>query len=436
MPLNRIKKVSQSLLEGEEVLEKRLKSFELYKTLPIEPSPLYVKYVDPKVAEVDLNTLIDSDDQVSWNPPSGAVQILYNGRRIGKRGVAGVKLQTVQEAEGGLKGFDYGLLDAGENRVSALIQALYSSGHILVVQRDTIVKEQVHLVTLVDRSSVSRNIIIIGKGAQVDVVQEIYSPNRVEKNTFHAYSNEILLEEDALLRLTTIQAADQSTKLFSITKTLIKRGANVDSATTYLGGALHIGRVEHKLVEEGAAAKDTHIALLTGNQILDLTTNLIHQAQKTNGSIVTKVALRDSSKATTKGMIRIPLEGRQANAYLAQHAIMLSPSASGVTIPGLEILTNDVKATHASSISQLDDEQIFYLMSRGLTKEESVKMVALGFFEHALTRLNQPSVREGVKQMLEEKWDGRSTTFKQVEQEVVKFEVEKKDIFEGHYKYR
>ncbi|MFN3622056.1 MAG: SufD family Fe-S cluster assembly protein, partial [Nitrososphaerales archaeon] len=370
-------------------------------------------------------------------PPSDVGQIVYNGRLIGKREAAGVKLQTFQEAKDGLNGFEYNLLNAHENKFSALIQALYSSGHILMVQRGTVVREPIHLVTLLDRSNILRNIIIVGEGAQVSVVQEIYSPNQVEKNTFHAYSNEILLEEGALLQMTTVQAADQSTKIFNTTNTLLKKGSNLDWATTYLGGSLYIGRVEHRLVEEGATAKDTHIALLTSNQVLDLTTNLLHQAPKTNGSILTKVALKDNSKSLTKGIIRIPLEGKQSNAYLAQHAIMLNAGASGIAIPGLEILTNDVKATHASSITQLDEDQLFYLMSRGLTRETSVKTVTLGFFEQALTRLNQPSVREGVKQMLEDKWQGRLAIFKPVEQEVVRFEeVEKRDIFEGHYKYR
>ncbi|MEM4165586.1 MAG: SufD family Fe-S cluster assembly protein [Nitrososphaerales archaeon] len=437
MTLNLIKKVSQSLGEDIESLEKRIKSFELYKGLPLEPSPLYAKYVDAKIAEIDLNTLWDTDKTIEWDLPSKLGQILYNGRLIGKRESTDVKLQTLQEAKDGLNSLNHSFLDPRENRFTALIQALYSSGHILVIPRDTVVKEPIHLVTLVDRSNILRNIIMVGEGAQAKVVQEIYSPNQVEKNTFHAYSNEILLEEGALLQMTTVQAADQSSKIFNTTKTILKKGSNLDFATTYLGGLLHIGRVEHRLAEEGATAKDTHIALLTSNQVLDLTTNLLHQAPKTNGSILTKVALKDSSKALTKGMIRIPLEGKQSNAYLAQHAIMLNAGASGITIPGLEILTNDVKATHASSISQLDEEQIFYLMSKGLSRENAVKMVTLGFFEHALTRLNQSSVREGLRQMLEDKWQGRVAIFKPIEQEDVSFEdVEKRDMFEGHYKYR
>ncbi len=171
-------------------------------------------------------------------------------------------------------------------------------------------------------------------------------------------------------------------------------------------------------------------------RVIDLTTDLSHKAKNTSGSILARVALKDRSKAIVKGMIRIQKDARQSNSYLAQHAILLSPSASGITIPGLEILTNDVRATHSASVAQLDEEQIFYIRTRGVDKESAIKMVTLGFFEHALARLSQPYVREGLRVMLEDKWDGRAATFRPIEAKEAKIQEEGRDLFEGHYKYR
>ena len=432
-----IEDISRRLDEGKEGLAKRLKSYEYYHKLPLETSPLYVKYVDPKLAEVDLSTLEEADGYVEWPTPSNVAQIFYNGERIARLTAEGVKLCTIREIKERVDGVDYGILPFYENKFSALIQALYTSGHILIVGKNTVIEEPIHLVSLVDRSLAARNLIILGEGAEIKVVEEIYSPNPPKENVFYAYSNEIELGENASLELTTIQAAAQPIKLYNIRRVSLRRNASLDWVTAYLGGAYQLARVEHQLADEYASVKDTHIALLSSNQVLDLTTDLLHQSQKTSGSVVARVALKDNSKAIAKGIIKIPFEGKQSNAYLSQHAIMLSPGASGITIPGLEILTNDVRATHSSSVSQLDEEQIFYMMSRGLDKEEAIKMITLGFFEQALVRIKQQSIKEGVHQMLQEKWRGRLATFKQIE--IAHARVEKQepeDIFEGHYKYR
>ena len=437
LTLKLIEDISRRLDEGKEELAKRLESYDRFLKLPLETSPLYVKYVDPKLAEVDLSTLKEADSHIDWPIPSNVAQILYNGKCVARLSAEGVRLQTIGSIKERVDGVDYSRLTLGEDRFSALIQALYTSGHALIVEKNTVIEEPIHLVSLLDRSLVARNLIILGEGSAIKVVEEIYSPNPSEGNVFFAYSNEIKLSENASLELTTIQAAAPLSKLYNVRRTSLGRNASLDWVTAYLGGAYQLARVEHRLVEEYASVKDTHISLLTSNQVFDLTADLIHQSQKTSGSVVARLALKDSSKAIAKGMIRIPFEGKQSNAYLSQHAIMLSPSAAGITIPGLEILTNDVKATHSSSVSQLDEDQIFYMMNRGLNKEEAIEMLTLGFFEHALVRIKRQSVKEGVRHMLDEKWRGRLATFKPIETAPPRVEKSgAEDIFEGHYKYR
>ena len=98
--------------------------------------------------------------------------------------------------------------------------------------------------------------------------------------------------------------------------------------------------------------------------------------------------LKDKSKSVFKGMIRIGKDARNSSAYLAGHAILLSPDAKSDAIPGLEILTNEVKATHSASVAQIDQEQIFYMMTRGLSEDEAKKFIVLGFLEPAISRIH------------------------------------------------
>ncbi len=139
-------------------------------------------------------------------------------------------------------------------------------------------------------------------------------------------------------------------------------------------------------------------------------------------------------------MIRIEENAHHAESYLAGHSILLDKGAKSDTIPGLEIFTNDVKATHAASVAQLDDEQIFYLASRGLDKSEAQKIIVEGFLE-PLSRKMSYQIRAWINYLIDSKWLGRDLTIKTDEQLKAILEVEETryretDIFESHYKYR
>ena len=141
-------------------------------------------------------------------------------------------------------------------------------------------------------------------------------------------------------------------------------------------------------------------------------------------------------------MIKIVKEAKNSRSYLAHHAMILERSAKSDAIPGLEIDNNEVKATHSASVAQIDEEQLFYLMARGLSPDEARKMVVLGFFEPVLSRVPIEQTREGARFMIEGKWHGRKSRL--VDRETLLAETgettpeatQSEDIFERHYKYR
>jgi Fe-S cluster assembly scaffold protein SufB len=126
---------------------------------------------------------------------------------------------------------------------------------------------------------------------------------------------------------------------------------------------------------------------------------------------------------------------------LAGHAILLDRGAKSDAIPGLEIETNEVKATHSASVAQLDENQIFYLMSRGLSRESAEREIVNGFLE-PLSRKMGPVIRAWVNYLIESKWSGKPLILKTDEamEQILEVEMsryrETHDIFEKHYKYR
>jgi Fe-S cluster assembly scaffold protein SufB len=151
--------------------------------------------------------------------------------------------------------------------------------------------------------------------------------------------------------------------------------------------------------------------------------------------------MKDTSKSLFKGMIKIGKEAKAAESYLAGHAILLDKGAKSDAIPGLEIETNEVKATHSASVAQIDEMQIFYLMSRGLSREGAKREIVNGFLE-PLSRKMGPTIRAWINYLIENKWSGKPLMLRTDEAMEQILEVEKsryretQDIFEKHYKYR
>ena len=140
-------------------------------------------------------------------------------------------------------------------------------------------------------------------------------------------------------------------------------------------------------------------------------------------------------------MIRITKDAKNSRAYLAEHGMILGKEARADAIPGLEIETNEVKATHSASVAQINEEQIFYLMSRGMSEDEAKKMIIVGFFEPIVERIPIPEVARRIRRIIDLKWSGiddfiASVTIPAIDDEYYGETQKTYDIFEGHYKYR
>jgi len=191
----------------------------------------------------------------------------------------------------------------------------------------------------------------------------------------------------------------------------------------------------------GASSEDVEIVFGIGNQSFDVTSNLVHRSPHSRGRVLVKSVLKDTSKSLFKGMIRIDKDGKGTESYLAGHAILLDRGAKSDAIPGLEIETNEVKATHSASVAQMDENQIYYLTTRGLSREGAKREIVAGFLE-PLSRKMGPTIRAWINYLIENKWQGRQLMLRTDEAMEQILEVEKsryretQDLFEKHYKYR
>jgi Fe-S cluster assembly protein SufD len=159
--------------------------------------------------------------------------------------------------------------------------------------------------------------------------------------------------------------------------------------------------METKLAGRGSSAKVTGAYAGDGTQHLDYDTTQEHAAEDTTSDLAFRGVLAERATAVWRGMIRVEKDAQGTNAYQECRNLMLSPTTHAVPIPGLEILANDVRCTHGATVGRVNREDLFYLMSRGLTRPEAERLVVRGFFQSVLDRIELEPVREAVTAALE-----------------------------------
>ncbi len=145
--------------------------------------------------------------------------------------------------------------------------------------------------------------------------------------------------------------------------------------------------LSYSIILNGRGGKVTFLALLLGNNADNLTleTKVYHQAQDTKSEIIVRSTLTDRAQVNFNGLVSIAHGAKGTNAWLAAHILLLSDKAKGQAIPSLEILENDIKAGHATTVGRVHDNELFYLMSRGIPKQKAKELIVEGFLESMLT---------------------------------------------------
>jgi Fe-S cluster assembly scaffold protein SufB len=459
----------------------RRRAFSQYRSLPSEVSPLYIKYSDVNRIRPERIYIPDSlEKATSGKKPHDELQdrlselgqedatIIHIGSSINRISAPekflnqGVIISDLRESL-----FKHGdlirqwllanELQYSEDKFLALEASAFRSGVFIYIPKNTLLDDPLRIISSLPDdgiSSISQNIIIADVGARATVIQEVYSPldnrrqdkeeDRIKSQGMQQAYFELVqchLGPSAHLDMVSLQSMAGQTVNFSNRKAFVGRDAKMSWYLGLFGGQLSRYKTDSIMKELGSAAEDLEIIFGIGEQSFDVTSNLIHNGQNSRGRVLVKSVMKDSSKSLFKGMIKIGKHAKGSESYLAGHAILLDKGAKSDAIPGLEIETNEVRATHSASVAQLDEAQIFYLMSRGLSRELAKREIVSGFLE-PLSRKMGPTIRAWVNYLIDNKWSGKALMLKTDEAMEQILEVEKsryretEDIFEKHYKYR
>jgi Fe-S cluster assembly protein SufD len=291
-----------------------------------------------------------------------------------------------------------------DGKFAALSAALADSGLFIYVPKGVRVDLPLHSVAwLNSQAHFSRVVIVVDDGSSATIVHEIASPPEGSAQALHAGTVEITVGKGAHLTFVELQSLGENVWHFTHERARIHQNGKLDWIFSAVGSRLTKNFSEIDLDGDGAEAKMSGFYFGDGEQHLDHDTQQNHNAPHTTSDLLFKGALRDQSRSVWQGMIYVAPGAQKANGYQANRNLVLSRGARADSIPGLEILADDVRCTHGATVGQLDEEQIFYVLSRGVPRAEAEKIVVDGFFDPVLQRIPFAGVRDRLKSAIESK---------------------------------
>jgi Fe-S cluster assembly protein SufB len=453
-----IDEISTSKNEPDWLKDYRKNSLSVYENLPIETSPLYNKYtdakkMDPQKVFLSISTAdtIPKILQRRLGELEKEICIIQIGTNIHKINLPeelkskGLVISSIEDAiqnNPELVKKSLAQSEAKTDKFTALNNAAFNSGVFIHIPKNLVLEKPIHVVICLSEdgiSTIARNIVFADESSKATIVQELYS-GKSEKQQAYLELFNTNAASNSHLDITTLQMMDQSSVNFSTRRTDLGQDAKVNWYSGLFGSELSRYKIDYHLNGSGASANDSEVIFGNNEQSFDIQTDVNHEAPATEGRVVEKSILRNKSKSLFKGMIRIKENAAKSNSFLSGRSILLDKDAKSDAIPGLEIFTNDVKATHSASVAQIDEEQIFYLKTRCLSHEEAERTIVEGFLE-PLSRKMSFQVRAWIAYLIESKWDEKELTIN-TDEELAKFvEVEETRYnedseIEQHYKYR
>ena len=245
-----------------------------------------------------------------------------------------------------------------------------------------------------------RMVVIADEGARFSLIEDLSSASP----ELEAYSNtvvELFVGEHAKIEYVSLQNLSTETWHFARHKAWLERDSELDWVIGGFGSKRGKVWIENDLAGEGATSRVTGAYFADGDQHLDFDTFQEHIAPNTESDFAFKGALRENASAVWRGMIRVEEDAQKTNAYQENRNLLLSDSAHADSIPGLEIMANDVRCTHGATLGRVNREELFYLMARGLSRAEAERLIVRGFFQDVLDRIELEPVREALGAALE-----------------------------------
>lgn len=292
------------------------------------------------------------------------------------------------------------------NKFVAFNTALAEDGVLVHVPRNVEVAEPIRVTYRLPQAGTAilpRTLVIAEANSSVTVIEE-FTSDELDGQALVIPVSEVFAAEGARVQFMSLQTLATSAYILGAQSIVAERDANVLWMSGGVGAAVQHIDMETRLEGNGSSLEWLGFTFATGNQNLLWGPTVNHIGLSTTAQIEWKSVVADTGYAIFDGMIRIGKRAQGTNSDLRDNVLHLSPAARSDSIPGLEIDANEVKAGHGSTSGQVDEEQLFYLRARGLSRHEALRMVVLGFFASIVEKVPSEDVRNRILELIENKF--------------------------------
>jgi Fe-S cluster assembly protein SufB len=275
------------------------------------------------------------------------------------------------------------IIPVGDNKFSALNSAVWSGGSFVYIPKNVKVDRPLQAYFRINAErfgQFERTLIIVDEGASVQYVEGCSAPT-YSTNSLHAGVVEIVVKKGGHLRYTTVQNWSNNVYNLVTKRARVEAGALMEWVDGNLGSKTTMKYPSCVLVGEGARGEMLSISFSAKGQTQDTGAKMIHLAANTSSVITSRSISVDGGKSIFRGTIQVSKEAKNAKAHMRCDSLILDAHCSSDSFPAIRVNEGSASVTHEATISKVDENKLFYLQSRGLSEEEALNLIVLGFIE-------------------------------------------------------
>jgi Fe-S cluster assembly protein SufD len=294
----------------------------------------------------------------------------------------------------------------GSKKFAALHQANVRAGTFIYIPKNMEVAlplETLHWLHGRNGSVFPHTLIIVGENSKVTVIDRFECAEAQEPGLACGV-NDLYLEQGAKLTYVNVQNWSRQTLAFQINSTVVGRDASAVNMALNLGAKYARTESASRLVGEGGRSDMLALSVADGTQEFDQRTLQDHREPGTASDLLYKNSLDDQARTIFAGLIRVERGAHRTDAYQKVRNLLLDDEAEANSMPGLEILADDVRCTHGATSGQLDDEELFYMLSRGIPRREAQQLIVFGFLNEVIERLGNEKIGDELRALVRRKF--------------------------------
>jgi len=295
-------------------------------------------------------------------------------------------------------------VEQGENRITALHSAVWNGGVFLYVPKNVQVEQPFQALFITENGAVTApHVLIVAEAnSSVTYVENVIAGNGTEQQVVNGIT-EVFAKSGAKVQVASIHNLPVAVTDFSYRRAVVDNDASVEFTIGEMNSGNAVSDTTALLKGNGSHSDTKVICVGTGEQKLNLTTRAVHFGKASTSEMITRAVMRDEATAIINGVTKIEKGATGANGEQTEKVLMLSPKARGDANPILLIDEDDVKAGHAASVGQVNPEQVYYLMSRGISKETAQKLIIYGFLAPVVSEIPISKLEDQLQELVERK---------------------------------